>query len=105
MLAELTLIVRLKAKPGRGPELEGAMRAVVEPTHREAGCIRFALHRSTTDRDVYVLVERWSSKQALETHLAEPYLKTLLAQLSELAEPSDVAEYEMLEAGNPKKVL
>jgi hypothetical protein len=26
-------------------------------------------------------------------------------QLSELAEPSDVAEYEMLEAGNPKKLL
>jgi quinol monooxygenase YgiN len=104
-LAELTLIVRIKAKPGRGPDLEAALRAVVEPTHREPGCIRFALHRLVTDANVYVLVERWSSKQALEAHLQEPYLRTLLAQLQELAEPSDVAEYEMLVAGEPEKLL
>ena len=104
-MAELTLIVRIKAKPGREPELEAALRAVVEPTHREPGCMRFALHRSTTDANVYVLVERWSSKQALEAHLKEPYLWTLLARLPELAEPSDVAEYEMLVAGDPGKLL
>jgi quinol monooxygenase YgiN len=67
--------------------------------------MRFALHRSTTDANVYVLVERWSSKQALEAHLKEPYLRTLLARLPELAEPSDVAEYEMLVAGDPGKLL
>ena len=104
-MAELTLIVRMKAKPGRGPDLEAALQAVVEPTHREPGCIRFALHRSMTDANVYLLVERWSSKQALEAHLREPYLKRLLARLPEFAEPSDVAEYEMLVAGEPKKLL
>ena len=104
-MAELTLIVRMKAKPGRGQDLEKALRAAVEPTHREPGCIRYALHRSATDANVYLLVERWSSKQALEAHVGEPYLKTLLARLPELAEPSDVAEYEMLAAGEPKKLL
>jgi quinol monooxygenase YgiN len=95
----------MKAKPGRGQDLETALRAVVEPTHREPGCTRFALHRSVTDANVYLLVERWSSKQALEAHLGQPYLKTLLARLPELAEPSDVAEYEMLIGGESKKLL
>jgi quinol monooxygenase YgiN len=104
-LPEISLIVRMKAKPGRGQDLEAALRAVVEPTHREPGCMRFALHRSMTDAATYVLVERWSSKQALESHLAQPYLRTLLGQLAQLAEPADVAEYELLMAGDPEKLL
>jgi quinol monooxygenase YgiN len=104
-MAELTLIVRITAKPGRAVELESALRDVVAPTHAEPGCIRFALHRLAGNPNVYLLVERWTSKQALEEHLDQPYLKRLLANLQEIAEPSEVAEYEMLSAGDTKKLI
>jgi quinol monooxygenase YgiN len=104
-MSELTLIVRVTAKPGRAAELESALRAVVAPTHAEAGCIRYALHRLAGNSNVYLLIERWSSKQALEEHLAQPYLKELLAKMQELAEPPDVAEYEVVTVGDPKKLL
>jgi quinol monooxygenase YgiN len=104
-MAELTLTVRITAKPGRAAELESALREAVPPTHAEPGCIRFALHRLAGNPNVYFLVERWTSKQALEEHLAQPYLKRLLAALQEIAEPSELAEYEQVSVGDPKKLL
>jgi quinol monooxygenase YgiN len=59
-MSEVTLIVRIAAKPGRGAELESALRAVVAPTHAEAGCMCFALHRLAGEANGYRLVERWS---------------------------------------------
>ena len=40
LMAGLTVMARAKAKPGREAELEQAMRAVVVPTHQEAGCLQ-----------------------------------------------------------------
>ncbi|HEX9464540.1 MAG TPA: putative quinol monooxygenase [Alphaproteobacteria bacterium] len=104
-MPELTLTVRMTAKPERGKDLESALRAVVAPTHAEAGCIRYALHRSVQDENVFFMVERWTSKAALEQHLAQPYLKTMLAMLPELVQSSEFGEYEMLVDGVPNKPL
>jgi quinol monooxygenase YgiN len=104
-MSEITLIVRVKAKLGREKALEHALRAVVSPTHLEPGCLRFALHRSTADTGTFLLVERWTGQSALDEHMKEPYLTRLLAELKELAEPSDVGTYELLQEGDIAKLL
>ena len=102
-MAELTVIARVKAKPGKEAELEQALRAVVGPTHAEPGCLRYALHRSTGDPATFVMVERWVSKAALDQHLETPHLKALRAKFGDLLEGRDVALYELLPEGTPEK--
>ena len=104
-MSELTLVVHIRAKPGQADALEKELCIAVPPTHKEAGCLRFALHRSKTDSDAFLLVERWRSQQALDEHLKKPYLTHLLARLKDLAETSDARLFEMLAEGDPAKLL
>lgn len=103
-MSELTAVARVKARPGREAELERELRAIVAPTHKEPGCLRYALHRSMEDRAVFVVVERWASKQALDQHFAAPYIQAFLKKVPELmAAPPEIITYELLPEGLPEK--
>jgi quinol monooxygenase YgiN len=100
----LTVLARAKAKPGREKELEQAMRAVVAPTHREAGCLRYTVHRSLMDPSVFMTVEHWISKEAIDQHFATPHVQALLNNAPDLlAEPPDISLYELLPEGHSEK--
>jgi quinol monooxygenase YgiN len=94
---KLTVVARCKAKPGREEEVEREILALVEPTRAEAGCINYDLHRSLDDGSVFMLYENWVSQQALDEHLATPYLQRFLGKAEEiLAEPVDIARWKMI---------
>ncbi len=84
-MSEVVVIARFKAKPGKESALENALRAAIDPTHMEAGCIRYALHRSLDDPGAYCFLERWRSRGDLEEHLQRGHVKTLFAKLHELS--------------------
>ncbi|MGH7231150.1 MAG: putative quinol monooxygenase [Nitrospiraceae bacterium] len=103
-MAELTVIARAKAKPGREADLERAMRAGVNPSHREQGCLRYTVHRSIGDPASFVTVERWVSKEAMDQHFAAPHTQALLKQIPDLlAEPPDISVFELLAEGSSDK--
>lgn len=104
-MSELTLIVHIKAKPGREQALEEELRNAVPPTHDEPGCLRFALHRSQSDAASFLLVERWRSQAALDEHLKKPYLTRLLDRLKDLAETSEAKAFDMVAVGDERKLL
>jgi quinol monooxygenase YgiN len=103
-MGELTVIAKAKAKPGREADLERAMRAVVDPSHEEQGCVRYTLHRSLDDPATFVTVERWASKDAMDQHFAAPHTQALLKQVPDLlAEPPDISVFELLPEGRAEK--
>jgi quinol monooxygenase YgiN len=103
-MAGLTVMARAKAKPGREAELEQAMRAVVVPTHQEAGCLRYTVYRSVIDPSVFVTVEHWMSKEAVDQHFATAHVQALLKQVPNLLmEPPDITLYELLPEGDSEK--
>ena len=104
-MSEITLIVHIKAKAGHEEALERALRAAVPPTHEEAGCLRFALHRASEGHGKFLLVERWTSQAALDAHLKKPYLTKLLAELKDLAETSEARPYQLISEGDARKLL
>ncbi|MDW7710718.1 MAG: putative quinol monooxygenase [Deferrisomatales bacterium] len=96
---QVTVIARCKAKPGREEETRQEILALVGPTRSEAGCLNYDLHVSTGDPGLFLLYENWRSMADLDRHLATPYLerfKVLAPDL--LAEPIDIALYEMITA-------
>lgn len=93
----LTVVAHVRAKPGKEAELEKALLGLVEPTAAEDGCINYDLHRETDDASHFVFYENWTSRAALERHLAAPHIQAVLARAEELlAAPPDIRTYRML---------
>lgn len=67
----LTVIATVRAKPGKGPELEAdfqAWAAVVK--EKEPGTLQYTLNRSKEDPDLYFAVELYADEAAIQAHLA-----------------------------------
>ncbi len=80
----LTVVARVRAKPGKEEQVREALMALVEPTRKEAGCINYDLHRSQEDAALFLFHENWISREALDKHLQMPYLQELGAKAEDL---------------------
>ncbi|MBU6246020.1 MAG: antibiotic biosynthesis monooxygenase [Actinomycetales bacterium] len=73
----LCVIAHVHARPECAAEIAEHLRAAIEPTRREAGCIRYDL---LTDNEVpghFVFVEEWADDAALAEHLGTAHIAAL----------------------------
>ena len=88
MATHLTLLARLKAKPGKENALKAALMKLVPASRAEAGCINYDLHEDNNDSSVYWFYENWKDEAALAAHTQEPhYLELGRVKDDLLAEP------------------
>jgi len=64
----VTLIVILRAREGQETLLEAELRALVSPTRKEDGCLRYDLHRSADTPGALLLHEVWATRDAHTEH-------------------------------------
>lgn len=84
----VTVVALVKVKPGSEDAVFAIFTPVIEQTHQEEGCVKYALQRSNTDPQQFVLVEKWASQADLDEHFAKPYMGQLFTDLTDhLAEP------------------
>ncbi len=103
-MSEIVVVGSFTARPGREREAADAFVALMEPTHQEDGCILYALHQGADDPRRLAFVERWSSREALEAHLASPHIQEVLARAEELfSDGGDIVVYEARPGGETKK--
>jgi quinol monooxygenase YgiN len=69
----VTLIVLLKSREGQEPLLEAELRALVGPTRREDGCIKYDLHGRTEVPGAFLLHEVWASREHHRRHTLTPH--------------------------------
>ena len=94
---KVTVVARCKAKPGMEQRVRDEILALVGPTRAEAGCINYDLHVSLDDPGLFMLYENWVSKEALDQHLATPYLERFKALAPEILDgPIDIQLYRMV---------
>jgi quinol monooxygenase YgiN len=63
-------VVTVRVAGGRAEDFLAAFRALRESAVREPGCEQYELFRSIDDPDTMVMLERWSSRELLEKHMA-----------------------------------
>ena len=99
MLTEqITIIARIKAKPGMEQRMQQDLLSLLAPTQSEAGCITFDLLVDDQNPAVFVLYENWESQAALDAHFQQPYVKQVLKAYEEtLAEPIEVLSLRKIE--------
>jgi quinol monooxygenase YgiN len=63
-----TLLVILRPREGQDIFLEAELRALIGPTRKEEGCLRYDLYRSTEGQAAYLLYEIWESRNHHTAH-------------------------------------
>lgn len=102
-MSEVVVAASFKVKDGREEEAEEALRAVTRETHKEEGCLLYALHRGLDDPGRFVLIEHWRSRADLDAHLQQPHVLALASTADALAEPAATWFVEALPEGDPEK--
>jgi len=104
MAAAVVVVASFQIKPGMVDEAIAALTPTIEQTHAEEGCISYALHRDAANPDRLVLLERWTSQEALESHLQQPYVADLGKVAGDfLADGAEVTFCSPVPIGDPAK--
>lgn len=69
----VTLIVLLRARDGQETILEAELSALVSPSRKEEGCLRYDLHRSVDTPGALLLHEVWASRDAHTENTNTPH--------------------------------
>lgn len=87
---QVVCIAEFVARAGMLDEFLAAMHALIAPTHKEPGCIRYELNRRV-DAPVLTYVEKWKDQKSFDEHCAMPYI----AQHFQEAVPRLVERFEV----------
>jgi quinol monooxygenase YgiN len=91
------------AKPGKEKELEAMLLGLVAPTHREAGCLHYSLHRSAENPGTFYFVEKWASSKDLGAHLQAPHVGAAFQKKDELVQSMAIVPILPLGGGQAEK--
>lgn len=80
----IRVVARLIALPEKVEELKAVLINLVEPTRKETGCIQYDLCQNQDDPTDFTFVEEWTTKEALETHLANDHIQLAIQQIDGL---------------------
>ena len=87
--------------PGRTAGVRAALLRAVRLVHEEDGCELYALHEKN---DRLVLIEKWTSQQALDVHADAPALAELRGELDGLTSADlDIHVLTAVPAGDSQK--
>jgi quinol monooxygenase YgiN len=68
------VIATTKLKPGQRDAYLAGHKRVITETCKEKGCVSYEGHTSVRDPDVYVVVERWETRDDLDAHGRAPHI-------------------------------
>jgi quinol monooxygenase YgiN len=92
----LTLIVLFRAREGQESLLEAELRALVGPTRKEEGCLRYDLHRGADQPGSFLFHEIWASREHHAAHTRTPHFLRWNARKDALLASRDSAFWQQI---------
>lgn len=74
MQKSVTVVVTIRAKPGKEARIREELVKLLAPTRAEKGCLNYDMHESPADKALFLFHENWASAEDLERHLEQPHL-------------------------------
>jgi quinol monooxygenase YgiN len=97
MAEQLTIIAKLRAKPGMEARVREVFSVLRGPTHEEEGCVYYEFHQSLEDPRDFMFYENWTSAGHLDAHLKTVHLRAVLSVAPEILEkPIELSRWVML---------
>ena len=92
---QVVCVAEFRALEGKSDELVTALHALIDPTHKEPGCIRYELNQRTDDARWVTFIEKWKDRDTFDQHCAMPYIKDYFENVRpQLVETFEVKLYE-----------
>ena len=99
MSEPLTVVARMKAKPGQPARLREELLGLLAPTQAEAGCVAYDLHESKSEPGLFFFYEIWDSDADLDAHFQTPHMVAFLKKVPEMVDGSvDLTKWSKLVA-------
>ena len=99
----IIVVAHFKAKAGKEAALQELLRGLIEPTRKEAGCLRYELNQEIENPAAFTFAEKFSSREAFESHVKSPYIKSFGERSADLVESRQVRLHrELLPAAQPE---
>jgi quinol monooxygenase YgiN len=93
----LIIVAEMTALNGKETELRQKLTGFVAPTRAENGCVQYDLHEAEDRPGQFLFFEKWTSVEALETHLVSPHIAGVLPGIgSILAEPVRISKFRQI---------
>lgn len=94
----LRVVAHIPAKADQAEQVREILSALVEPTRKESGCIRYELHQNNADPSDLTFIEEWESDAALDAHLQTDHVQAGLVKLDGLlAGDPDIRRYTLVD--------
>ena len=84
------VLATIVAQPGKAAELIKGARACIDATRRETGCLTYDYVQDTDRPNTVLVVERWTTREALTAHLLAPHLAQWREQRKPLVQTTKV---------------
>jgi quinol monooxygenase YgiN len=92
---QVVCVAEFRAMPGKTEDLIAALHRLMEPTHKEPGCVRYELNQRSDDDRWITFVEKWKDREVFDRHCAMPYIKHFFDDVRpSLVETFEVKLYE-----------
>ena len=100
-MSEVTVVALFTAKEGHEDRVESTLATGVAAAHGEEGCLKYVLARDKNAPAVFATIEKWSSQEALDTHLTQPTLGPVIEMAGEsLDAPIQMHVFTEIPAGD-----
>jgi quinol monooxygenase YgiN len=73
-MPNLDVVAIITAKPGSEPIVEAALKALVDSSREDQGCISYELFASVSVPATFVTIEKWQSQEDLDAHMASAHM-------------------------------
>jgi len=91
-----TLMVVLRPREGQDIFLEAELRALIGPTRKEEGCLRYDLYRSSEGPAAFLLYEIWESREHHVAHTKTDHFLRWNARKDSLLTSRDSAFWKQI---------
>ena len=76
----------LKSKTDKKAELRAILENMVLETRKEAACEKYELQQSLDDDNIFIFHENWKTKEGLDAHNRQSYIRQFADKAPELLE-------------------
>ncbi|MCF6403733.1 antibiotic biosynthesis monooxygenase [Chitinophaga filiformis] len=87
---KIYLTAIIKAKEAYREEVAAVLQNMVLHTRKEEACELYSLHQGIEDKNLFTFYEIWKSKEGLDEHNQQPYIKAFGALVEEKLEERPV---------------
>jgi quinol monooxygenase YgiN len=74
----------IQSKTAHREEIRATLLNMVAESRKEPACLQYDLYQDDNDPDVFVFQEIWESREGLDTHNEQPYIRAFVASLEKL---------------------